>query len=46
VAADRLDPFGKRILDLQHVLVAGSEAELRDAGAELARRLQADVAPG
>jgi glycerate 2-kinase len=43
VGADALDAFGKRILDLQHVLVA-TDAEA--AGVELARLLLEDVAPG
>ena len=45
VGADRLDPFAKRILDLQHVLEAGDAAALETAGAELARRLMTDVMP-
>jgi hypothetical protein len=47
VGADALDPFGKRILDLQHVLVAPDDgAALEAAGVELARLLLEDVAPG
>ncbi|MBX5442307.1 MAG: glycerate kinase [Solirubrobacteraceae bacterium] len=46
VGADRLDPFGKRILDLQHVLVAADAGALEAAGTELGRRLAADVRPG
>jgi glycerate kinase len=34
-----LDPFEARILDLQHILEAGSEAELARAGRQLAGRL-------
>lgn len=45
VGADRLDPFGKRILDLQYVLEAGDGAAREAAGAELARRLMTDVMP-
>ncbi len=45
VGADRLDPFGKRILDLQHVLEASTAAELEAAGERLARRLMTDVMP-
>jgi glycerate kinase len=44
-AHDALDPMGKRILDLQHVLVAGSSSELEAAGAELGRQLVTDVMP-
>jgi glycerate kinase len=43
---DALDPFGKRILDLQHVLEAREAAELKMAGARLGRLLVDDVAPG
>jgi glycerate kinase len=46
VGQDRLDPFGKRILDLQHVLEAGDAPALERAGAELARRLLTETAPG
>jgi glycerate kinase len=46
VGADELDPFGKRILDLQHVLVAAGATELEAAGARLGRLLLDDVAPG
>ena len=45
VGADRLDLFGKRILDLQHVLEASGPAELEAAGARLARMLMTDVMP-
>jgi len=45
VGADRLDPFGKRILDLQHVLEARGAAELEAAGERLARLLMTDVMP-
>ncbi|MFN8204425.1 MAG: glycerate kinase [Solirubrobacteraceae bacterium] len=45
VGADRLDPFGKRILDLQHVLEAGTAAQLEAAGERLARQLMTDVMP-
>ncbi|UGS38909.1 glycerate kinase [Capillimicrobium parvum] len=44
VGADRLDRFGKRILDLQHVLEA-SGGGLEAAGARLARLLMTDVMP-
>jgi glycerate kinase len=39
VGADRLDAFGKRILDLQLVLEAGTMVALEAAGRELAERL-------
>src|SRR6185436_8972923 len=45
VGQDRLDPFGKRIMDLQHVLEATDERELEAAGAELARALEAERRP-
>jgi len=45
VGADRLDPFAKRILDLQHVLEARDAAALEAAGVELGRRLMTDVMP-
>ena len=45
VGQDRLDPFGKRIMDLQHVLEATDERELEAAGAELARVLEAERRP-
>ena len=46
VGQDRLDPFGKRILDLQHVLEATDAAQLEAAGERLARQLVAETAPG
>lgn len=46
VGTDRLDAFGKRILDLQHTIAATTLAELEAAGEELARRLMTDVMPG
>jgi len=45
VGTDRLDPFGKRILDLQHVLQARGAAQLEAAGTRLARALMTDVMP-
>jgi glycerate kinase len=36
VGRSSLDAFDRRILDLGHVLEAGTEAELRRAGAKLA----------
>jgi hypothetical protein len=45
VGADRLDRFGKRILDLQHVLEASGEVQLQAAGEQLARLLMTDVMP-
>ena len=39
VGCDRLDAFGKRILDLQVVLEAGTPESLMQAGRELAARL-------
>lgn len=45
VGANGLDAFGRRILDLQHVLEASTPAELEAAGAELALRLVAEVGP-
>jgi glycerate kinase len=45
VGADRLDAFGKRILDLQHVLEASAPAQLEAAGERLARMLMTDVMP-
>ncbi len=45
VGEDALDPFGKRILDLQHVLTATGADALAGAGEELARRLMTDVMP-
>ncbi len=38
---DALDPFAKRILDLQHVLTG----DLEEAGASLAAQLMTDVMP-
>jgi glycerate kinase len=46
VGQDALDPFGKRILDLQHVLTATDERELAAAGEQLARRLVDETRPG
>jgi hypothetical protein len=40
-ATDALDPFAKRILDLQHVLTGDLEA----AGTQLAAQLMTDVMP-
>jgi glycerate kinase len=45
VGADRLDAFGKRILDLQHVLEASGTARLEAAGEQLGRLLVTDVMP-
>lgn len=39
VGTDALDPFGKRIIDLQRTLVATTLAELEDAGEALGRDL-------
>jgi glycerate kinase len=39
VGEDALDAFGKRIIDLQHVLEATTLQEIEAAGEELARRL-------
>jgi len=46
VGTDRLDPFGKRILDLQHVIEAGTDAALERAGHDLARLLMDETRPG
>jgi glycerate kinase len=46
VGQDALDPFGKRILDLQHVLTATDERELAAAGERLARLLADETRPG
>jgi glycerate kinase len=46
VGTDALDPFGKRIMDLQHVLTASTRAELEAAGEELALTLAAETEPG
>src|SRR4051812_37371789 len=46
VGQDRLDGFGKRMLDLQEVLEAGDETGLERAGAELAARLVRETQPG
>jgi glycerate kinase len=46
VGRDDLDPFGKRIMDLQHVLTATDAAELETAGARLARLLAGETRPG
>jgi glycerate kinase len=46
VGQDRLDAFGKRMLDLQHVLEASDAAQLEAAGSELAARLLSETAPG
>jgi glycerate kinase len=46
VGQDRLDAFGKRILDLQHVLEAGTATALEAAGVELAARLLEETRPG
>jgi glycerate kinase len=45
VGADRLDAFGQRILDLQHVLEASGTARLEAAGEQLGRLLVTDVMP-
>jgi glycerate kinase len=46
VGQDGLDAFGKRILDLQHVLTATDERALEAAGEQLARILVAETRPG
>lgn len=46
VGRDLLDPFGKRILDVQHVLEADTLEALERAGQQLARQLLTDVMPG
>ena len=46
VGSDALDPFGKRIMDLQHVLEASTVAELERAGEQLAATLLAETQPG
>jgi glycerate kinase len=46
VGTDALDPFGKRILDLQHVHTATTLAELERTGETLARELLAETQPG
>jgi glycerate kinase len=43
---DGLDAFGKRVMDLQHVLTATDAAELEAAGEELARLLLDETRPG
>jgi glycerate kinase len=43
VGEDRLDPFSKRILDLQHVLEAATPEALEAAGRALAERLVAET---
>jgi len=45
VGDDALDPFAKRILDLQHVHVARTPDELHAAGERLAAQLMTDVMP-
>ncbi len=45
VGRDALDPFAKRILDLQHVLQAEGPAQLQAAGGRLAAQLMTDVMP-
>ena len=45
VGQDRLDPFGKRILDLQHVIEAGTATGLEAAGEQLARALVEETRP-
>ncbi|HEU4656170.1 MAG TPA: hypothetical protein VFR97_01530 [Capillimicrobium sp.] len=45
-ASVRLDPFDGRILDLQHMLQAGTVAELERAGRDLGELLRAEVLPG
>ena len=45
VGEDALDPFAKRILDLQHVLEARGPAQLEAAGGRLAAQLMTDVMP-
>jgi glycerate kinase len=45
VGQDALDPFGKRIMDLQHVLTATDERELERAGEQLARALVEETEP-
>lgn len=45
VGADALDPFAKRILDLQHVYEATGPAQLEAAGGRLAAQLMTDVMP-
>jgi hypothetical protein len=39
VREDSLDPFGKRMIDLQHVALAAGAAELETAAESLAGRL-------
>jgi glycerate kinase len=46
VGQDALDPFGKRIMDLQHVLEATDEPALEAAGERLAELLVAETLPG
>jgi glycerate kinase len=46
VGRDALDAFGKRILDLQRVLEAGSVPEMEAAGERLARALVEETRPG
>jgi len=45
VGTDVLDPFGKRIMDLQHVLTATTPDELAAAGERLAGLLVSETAP-
>lgn len=45
VGDDGLDPFAKRILDLQYVLTARGSAQLEAAGGRLAAQLMTDVMP-
>ena len=46
VGQDRLDAFGKRMLDLQHVLEASDARDLEAAGSDLAARLLSETRPG
>ena len=45
VGDDALDPFAKRILDLQYVYTARGSAQLEVAGGRLASQLMTDVMP-
>ncbi|HEY3019801.1 MAG TPA: glycerate kinase [Solirubrobacteraceae bacterium] len=46
VGQDGLNAFGKRMLDLQHVLEASDVAQLEAAGTDLAARLLSETRPG